>query len=842
NQPIGKLSILTNEEETKLVEVFNDNAVSYPVNNTVVDLFMEQVRNSPEAIAIFHQGEELSYKDLDNLSNQLAHYLLSNYTINKEDLISVSLERSDWLIVSYIAILKTGAAYVPIDPGYPEERKAYILSDSGSKFLIEASLIASFKEKISDYSEILPSVSITPSDLAYVIYTSGSTGKPKGVLIEHKNLVNLCFWHQSEYSVSASSRGTLFAGIGFDASVWEIYPYLLKGASLYPVSDNIRYDLNLFSAFLKDYRISHAYIPTIVCENLIEEEVKLPEITILTGGDTLKLTKGTDLKIYNNYGPTETTVVATSCQVGPRETSMLKPPIGTPIDNTQVYILNEEEKILPIGAVGELCIGGSGVGRGYLNNPELTKEKFISNPFNKSGSIYKTGDLARWLSDGVIEFIGRKDNQVKIRGYRIELGEIEKVLSGLDLVTQCCVLAKEDSNKNKRLVGYLVLQDDLDKEVIEKELHNSLPDYMVPKLWISLEEMPLTSNGKLDRKALPEPDISELSTQEYVAPRNEDEEQLAIIWQELLGIEKIGIHDDFFELGGHSLLVIKLVANINETFNSNINVINVFEYPTISEFLEKMPSSEQTFDTNLLVALKDKGNQKPIFFTPPGGGLYSCYIDLAKQLGEDQPVYAFQCPGINGELPISESIEAMASDFIREMQKVDSQGPYRLGGYSFGAVVAYEMALQLKAKGFEIEELLIFDSSLLDTHTQEIEDVDTAFREFLLDQMESFVEEDFDWSSFDLKGKSKKEQLDAVCELAKDIKIDVVEEEVRGFFEVFFTNETYKYFIRNEGKLDTKIVLFKAMNMVSELKNGETEIVPNTEYKEFDYDWSRYTN
>ncbi|CAL2107116.1 hypothetical protein T190115A13A_20396 [Tenacibaculum sp. 190524A02b] len=288
------------------------------------------------------------------------------------------------------------------------------------------------------------------------------------------------------------------------------------------------------------------------------------------------------------------------------------------------------------------------------------------------------------------------------------------------------------------------------------------------------------------------------------------------------------------------MLVIKLVARINEVFNFNINIVNVFEYPTIAGFLENRSSKKQTFDTNILAALQDKGTQKPIFLAPPGGGFYNCYIDLVKQLGEDQPVYAFQCPGVDGKLPIAESIEAMASTFITELQKVDSKGPYRLGGYSFGGVVAYEMALQLRAKGFEVEELIMFDSSLLDTHTREMEDEDALFREFLLEQMEDLLGEDFNKSIFKLKGKTKAEQLDIVYSLAKEIEAEAIEAEIKGFFEVAFTNENYQYFIRDEEKLDAKIILFKAMYMPSE--DNKEEVVPNTEYDAYDYDWNRYTN
>ncbi|REG90461.1 non-ribosomal peptide synthetase, partial [Flavobacterium aquicola] len=583
SQPISSLAMLTKEESHQLLDVFNNTDVAYPLDKTLVDLFSEQVKRTPNTVAVVHEEEELTYKKLDQRSNQLAHYLLSNKNISADTLIGVVLDRSEWLIISFLAILKTGAAYVPIDPNFPEERITYIKEDSNCSIIVDTLLLETFKKDSSTYSDDLPKIHTSPDNLAYVIYTSGSTGKPKGVMIEHRNLVHLCFWHQSVYAVTSQSRGTLFSGVGFDASVWEIYPYLLSGASLYPISEKFHYDLDKFSNFLIEHAITHTYMPTLLCESFIDKEISLPNIIVLTGGDVLHLNKPSDITIYNNYGPTETTVVATNYKVLNTSTPMVKIPIGKPIDNTQVYIMNEGENLLPIGVVGELCIGGLGVARGYLNQEELTNDKFIVNPFKEGERIYKTGDLARWLPDGNIEYIGRKDDQVKIRGYRIELGEIENVLSSLAGVTQCCVLAKEDTHGTKRLVGYVVPEGDFDKEVLQNQLKLSLPEYMVPQLWVTLEVMPLTSNGKLDKKSLPNPDSSDLSSKEYVAPRNETEAQLAEIWQEILGINKVGIHDNFFELGGHSLLATRLVSMIRRELSIEISIRDVFEYTTISE-------------------------------------------------------------------------------------------------------------------------------------------------------------------------------------------------------------------------------------------------------------------
>ncbi|CAM1366015.1 amino acid adenylation domain-containing protein [Tenacibaculum xiamenense] len=852
-QPIHDISILTEHEEHKLLNVYTATKVDYLKYTTVLELFSKQVKESPKAIAVIYKGEKLTYRELDRKSNQVARYLQSQ-GVQKDSLVGICMERSLEMIVAMFGILKSGGAYVPIDPTYPKDRIDYMIEDTGTTLLLSSSsskevigdrtdittvCLNSNWDKIAGFSNKKLKINITPDSLAYIIYTSGSTGKPKGVMIEHQNMLNLVNWGIRNFEDSLSLGMLASTSINFDLSIFEIFVTLSAGSKIHLVDSLL--------SVLEETGISVSLINTVpsVLQGLLDAG-KIPTTvrTINLAGEPLLPSlvnriyeESSVRKIYDLYGPSEATTYSTFTK---RALNGIQT-IGKPIANTQAYIVDADMNLAPLGVVGELCIGGKGVARGYLNREELTEEKFVANPFKDGDRLYKTGDLARWLSDGTLEYLGRKDNQVKIRGYRIELGEIETALSALPEVSQSCVLAKEDALGNKRLVGYVVIDGKFNKQEIQQKIRVSLPDYMVPSIWVELEEMPLTANGKLDRKALVNPDSDDFSTVEYVAPRNEKEEKLVTIWQDLLGIEKIGVNDDFFELGGHSLMVIKLVAQINEQFETETNIVNVFEYPTISEFVRNMESKDQVFDTNLMVALQDKGSQKPIFLAPPGGGLYNCYVDLARALGEDQPVYAFQCPGINGKLPVSESIEEMASSFIVELQKADPYGPYRIGGYSFGGVVAYEMALQLKAKGFEVEELLMFDSTLLDTHTNKVENKDELFEEFVMDEIEEFVGEDFDYSKLKLKGKTKDEQLDIVCELAKKFDVPIPEEGIRGFFEVSFENEIYPYQIKNEVKLDTKIILFKAMYMESEVEGEEGEIVPNTEYEQYDYDWNNYT-
>ncbi|CAL2088803.1 non-ribosomal peptide synthase/polyketide synthase [Tenacibaculum sp. 190524A02b] len=860
SQSIGSLSMLPLEEENQLLNVFNDTSFEYRKDKSVVDLFQDQVSKTPDSVALSFEGSVLTYQELEARSNELACYLASK-GIAANTHVGILFNRSFDMVISMLGILKLGCAYVPLDPSLPINRISHIIEDSSITHVVykEASLVSIIPDSLAieslniddskGYEVLEKDIERPLTSVSYVMYTSGTTGVPKGISINDENIITLINNPSSAIAINSSDRVLQWSNYAFDGCTYEIFGSLLNGATLYLIPKEVASDASALSEVIAKEELSVIFITTALFNGLSEYDVSLLSSLrlLLFGGEKVSVSPVRKMlsglgpnKILHVYGPTETTTYA-SCQVISEIASeAVTIPIGKPLSNTGFYVLNSSKELVPIGAIGELYISGSGVSQGYLNREELTAERFIANPFKEGERIYQTGDLVRWLPEGVIEFVGRKDSQVKIRGYRIELGEIENVLSEVPGIQGSCVIAKEDGVGNKRLVGYVVSEEGLETESIELALKASLPDYMIPSLWIPLESLPLTSNGKLDKKALPEVDITGLSSAEYVAPRNEEEEQLAAIWQELLGVEKVGVHDDFFELGGHSLLVIKLVARINEVFNFNINIVNVFEYPTIAGFLENRSSKKQTFDTNILAALQDKGTQKPIFLAPPGGGFYNCYIDLVKQLGEDQPVYAFQCPGVDGKLPIAESIEAMASTFITELQKVDSKGPYRLGGYSFGGVVAYEMALQLRAKGFEVEELIMFDSSLLDTHTREIEDEDALFREFLLEQMEDLLGEDFNKSIFKLKGKTKAEQLDIVYSLAKEIEAEAIEAEIKGFFEVAFTNENYQYFIRDEEKLDAKIILFKAMYMPSE--DNKEEVVPNTEYDAYDYDWNRYTN
>ncbi|MGD2089138.1 MAG: amino acid adenylation domain-containing protein, partial [Candidatus Aminicenantes bacterium] len=631
NEPgikIGEMEILTPKEKQQLLIDFNDTAADYPGDRTIHQLFEKQVRRRADNIAIVGPLQMeyrtymtymtyITYRELNRKSNQLAH-LLKEKGIPPDTIVGIMMERCVEMIIGILGILKAGGAYLPIDPDYPKERIDYMLADSGAKVLVTAGLLAEEGEKVRRWEgeEILTSTStcqVSPTNLAYIIYTSGTTGKPKGVIVEHGSLVNLCCWHNRYFNVMELDRTAQYASIGFDASVWEIFPYLVKGVPLHIISNRVKYDIKAINAYFERHHITIAFLPTPVCERFMEFVNRSLRL-LLTGGDKLHTSKKRNYDLYNNYGPTENTVVTTSCPVEPYVDNI---PIGKPIHNNQVYILNRDGLHLqPVGVLGELCIAGRSLARGYLNDPELTAEKFdhdlwdLQVPLTINNSqltinnssfppippiphfpIYRTGDLGRWLPDGNIEFLGRIDNQVKIRGFRVELGEIESQLLTFDGIKEAVALVREDKNGDKYLCAYIVavLHEDRDPThtispvELRKYLSGKLPGYMIPVHFVRLEKMPLTPSGKIDRSALPGPEIKRGN--EYAAPGDKIEKKLAEIWSEILNIDgvqtSIGIDDNFFQLGGHSLNAAILVSRIHKEFGVTISLGEIFKTPTI---------------------------------------------------------------------------------------------------------------------------------------------------------------------------------------------------------------------------------------------------------------------
>ncbi|MBB6503040.1 non-ribosomal peptide synthetase, partial [Pedobacter cryoconitis] len=600
-ESLMKNNIVTTPEYLKL-NLFSNLANEYllPAEKTVVDLFEEQVNRTPDHIALVSGDNRLTYRELSERSSQLGHYL-KNKGVDRESLVPICIDRSLEMIIGILGILKAGGAYVPVDTSYPEERIAYVLADCNCQFVLTTTSYAYLcndQEKeievfcLDDLSAVLqqqPVVQMTydikSSDLAYVIYTSGSTGRPKGVMIEHHSVVNLIHWHIAAYELTAESQSTSMASVGFDAFGWEIWPYLSAGSTVHLLNDDIRISPEDLMKYFVSASITHSFMATGLVTEMIntlnKRETSLK--FLLTGGDRLPAVNTTDLSciLVNNYGPTENTIVTTSYQLSDQEGAIL-PSIGKPVLNSVVYVLDANLGFSPIGVPGELCIGGPQLARGYLNLPALTAEKFITDPFDAEKRLYRSGDLVRWLPDGNLEYLGRIDDQVKIRGYRIELGEIENILRQHPQIAECVVLAKADHTGNKRLVGYVLSQEIFDKEDIQSWLKGHLPDYMIPALWVELKEIPLTSNGKIDRKALPDVEEEKMTSVAFTAARNKTEQLLELIWKELLGVERVGVYDNFFDLGGHSLLAMRLAAAIRKELLIELAVKELFTYPTIA--------------------------------------------------------------------------------------------------------------------------------------------------------------------------------------------------------------------------------------------------------------------
>jgi amino acid adenylation domain-containing protein len=603
---IRTLPLLTASQKHQLLVEWNHTGTDYP-QKSIHQLFEEQVDKTPDAVALVFEDQQLTYQQLNLQANKLAHYL-QFLGVEPEILVGVYLERSLEMIVGYLGIFKAGGAYVPLDPNYPPERLNYMVADSQmSIILTHSSLLPhlsltleqsqtkiicwdkDFEIEIASQSSHNPLNNFTPENLAYVIYTSGSTGRPKGVLIQHSALLNLVFWHLNNFEVKSSDRATQLAGTAFDAAVWELWPYLVVGASIYLIKSEFLLSAKTLQEKLISHNITISFIPTPLAEQLFllswSENTTLR--TMLTGGDRLNSYPSHKLpfKFFNNYGPTENTVVTTSGQILPTESDSKFPPIGRPIANTQVYILDPYLQPLPIGVYGEIYIGGLSLARGYLNRPDLTSDRFIANPFVANERIYKTGDLGRYLPDGNIEFLGRIDHQVKIRGFRIELGEIETVLTQHPQVQQVVVIVREDHPGNKYLTAYIVSETEtLTSSELRQFLKGNLPEYMIPAAFVMLKALPLTPNGKVDRLVLPKPEItnSELETA-FVAPGTALEAKLAEIWCTVLHREQVGIYDNFFELGGHSLLITSVISRIQEHFSIVLPLRSLFTAPTIAE-------------------------------------------------------------------------------------------------------------------------------------------------------------------------------------------------------------------------------------------------------------------
>ncbi|MCF6134633.1 amino acid adenylation domain-containing protein [Thermoactinomyces vulgaris] len=595
---LSDIKLITPDEEHQVLNNFNAYRLEYPRGRTIPSWFEERVEKQPDRVAVVCGEERWTYEELNRQANRLAHALRKK-GIGREQLVGILMSPSKEMMAAVLGVLKAGAAYVPIDPQYPADRIQYMLKDSGASLLLTdrpavpgSSGVEVWDMKTKDFrgeSDDNPAPVNKERDLAYVIYTSGSTGKPKGVMVEHASLINLCEWHIREFQVTPEDKSIKYAGVGFDASVWEIFPTWMAGASLHIIEEAMRYDLEALNRYMEEQGITVAFLPTPVAEQFMQLENRSLRV-LLTGGDRLGRVLPQNYTVVNNYGPTENTVVTTSTPVRPDEPVT----IGKPVANNQVYVLNEHQQLQPIGVPGELCVSGESLARGYLNRPELTAEKFVPNPYVPGQKMYRTGDLVRWLPDGRLEFLGRMDEQVKIRGYRIEPGEIANRLLEHASVREAFVTVQLNPSQEPELCAYFAASSPCSAEELREHLSLKLPDYMVPVHFIEMEKLPLTRNGKVDKKALPLPEADTTRSKDD-APATPAEEQLIEILKEILHTEQIGVHDSFFEKGGNSLKGMMLSAQVHKRMHTELPLREIFARPVVKEmaaYIENQKTAE----------------------------------------------------------------------------------------------------------------------------------------------------------------------------------------------------------------------------------------------------------
>jgi len=739
SRPVARLAIMPESERVLVLEEWNRTETEYPAGSCIHELVEAQVERTPGAEALVFDDGHLVYAELNARANRLAHHLRA-LGVGPDARVAICVERSPEMIISMLAVLKAGGGYVPLDPSYPVERLRYMLDDSAPRVVLTQSSIAAGEDGLFDGVgapvlaldrsewEDAPASNparggLRPGHVAYVIYTSGSTGQPKGVMTPHGGLCSFITGDFPGFGVGPGDRVLQFSSFSFDACAFETFRTLTRGASLHLAAPGKVLGGETLSRTAARHGITHAVLPPAVLDAMPEGE-SLPSIrTMVVAGEAVRepLVRrwAPGRSLINAYGPSETTVCASLGRCRSDEPG--DPPIGRPIWNTRIYVLDAAGEPVPPGVAGELFIGGAGVARGYLERPELTAERFVADPFGgrPGARMYRTGDVGRWRADGTLEFVGRNDFQVKIRGLRIELGEIEARLAEHPAVREAVVLAREDRPGEKRLVAYVVGDEAAGAEALRAYLGETLPEYMVPAAYLRMDALPLTPNGKLDRKALPAPEGDAFARSTYEAPVGETERALAGIWSEVLGIDPVGRHDNFFELGGHSLLAVQVVSLMRDV-GLPLEVHALFEAPTLAELAEifsdaaaESPSAEtdgadRRQRNDRAIAIRAAGSEAPLFLAYEGMGLTAYAQVLHPHVGGEIPVYALPAQP-SSDAPLV-SVEEMAGRLVEMLREVQPSGPYRVAGWSFGGVLAYEVAARLIDRGEAVEFVGMFDS------------------------------------------------------------------------------------------------------------------------------------
>jgi amino acid adenylation domain-containing protein len=755
---LSELPLLTPAERRQLLVDWNDTRTDYPGDACIHELFETQAAQTPDAVAVVFEDQALTYRELDRRANYLARHL-QHRGVGPNLFAAVCFERSSEMVIALLAILKAGGAYLPLDPSDPPERLAFMLSDAQAAVILTQRRLVDRLPKTAlpvlylddqqwqtlPTGEASPASAAAPGNLAYVAYTSGSTGQPKGVCVPHRSVVRLV--KGTDYArLTAEETFLQLAPLAFDAATFEIWGCLLNGGRLVIFPPNPP-SLAELEAVVQRYRVTTLWLTAGLFHQMVEHQLHgLRGVRqLLAGGDVLSvphvrkvLHELPGCQLINGYGPTEGTTFTCCYSVPADWTGNGSVPIGRPIANTQVYVLDQHRQLVPVGVPGELYIGGDGLARGYLNRPELTAERFVSDPFSSdpSARLYRTGDRVRWRPDGTLEFLGRLDQQVKIRGFRIELGEIEACLGQHPAVREAVVVAREDGPGDKRLVACVVPKTEEAPAASELRhfLQEKLPDYMLPSAFVLLDSLPLSPSGKVNRRMLPAPPAlrllegaafvaprsffeealsapGSLSADRpvgYVAPRDACEAELVRLWEQVLGVRRIGVRDNFFDLGGHSLLGLHLFSQIEEVWHQGLPLATLFQAPTVEELADLLRQEGAVAPWRSLVPLQPHGVRCPFFMVSPGAVLF--IAELARHLAPDQPVYGLQAPGLEGDQSPLTRVEDLAAHHLKEIRSLQPEGPYLLGGRCFGGVVAFEMARQLQAQGQEVGLLVILDS------------------------------------------------------------------------------------------------------------------------------------
>jgi aspartate racemase len=740
DQPILRLPLLTEAERAGLLTAQNANASDFP-KQSIHAAFETHVEKTPNAVAVVSEQGKLTYAELDRRANQLARHLQKS-GVGRGELVGLCIERSPEMLVSLLGILKTGAAYLPLDPSYPHERLSLMLADGKIKVLLtlkrlQENLPAHTAKTVfidADWKMIARenaghfNSAATTDDLAYVMYTSGSTGKPKAVAVTHQSVLRLV--KQTNYArLGADEVFLQFAPLAFDASTFEIWGSLLNGAQLVLMPPGL-VSLSQLGEAIKRNGVTTLWLTAGLFQQMVETELESLRglRQLLAGGDALPVAhveqvarELKDCQLINGYGPTENTTFTCCYPVQRGERFAGTVPIGFPVSNTQVYILDAELEPVPVGVVGELYTGGAGLAIGYLNDAALTAERFVPNPFSNvfGARLYRTGDYARFKADGSIEYMGRIDHQVKLRGHRIELTEIEGALKQHATVRDAVVVMRRSEHGNKHLIAYVIANSPESKlsGELKNALKQSLPDYMVPSYFLFLEEFPLTSNGKIDRRALPLPPETRPELEEApIAPRDDLEARLARIWERVLEVKSVGVRDNFFDLGGHSLLAVRLVSEIEKELGQRLPLVSFFQGATIEYLAGLLRQDVRSISWPTLVEIQTGGSKAPLICVSMPNVNALGYRTLARYLGNDQPVFGLQAQypeDLDGEHSQA-AVDSIATEYLEALRAVQPNGPYQFIGLCRGAHIAFEMARRLECEGHEIAFLGVIDTWVME--------------------------------------------------------------------------------------------------------------------------------